>query len=145
MSTAIFDCQMCGHCCEGTGGIIVSPKDLERICAHLSLTPDEFCNKYGVMRNGKLNVRIGEDNFCIFFEEGKGCSVHEGKPDICRAWPYFRGNMIDDQSLHLAKDFCPGIKHDVMHKDFVKEGEKYLREHNLTASDAKTQAKALLK
>ncbi len=145
MSDATFDCRMCGHCCEGKGGIIVSPKDLERLCFHFKINADEFLSTYGTMSNGKLNVRTGDNGFCIFFIQGKGCAVHNSKPDICRAWPYFRGNMIDDQSLHLAKDFCPGIKHDINHKDFVQEGEHYLKEHNLRANDAKTQARALLK
>ncbi len=145
MSTTAFDCHMCGHCCEGTGGIIVSPTDLKRLCAHLAISIEEFNNQYGIINNGKLTVRSGADGFCIFFKQGTGCTVHEGKPDICRAWPFFRGNMIDDQSLHLAKDFCPGINQDIMHKDFVKEGENYLKQNNLQADDPNTQARALLK
>ncbi len=145
MSNTTFDCRMCGHCCEGSGGIIVSPKDLERLCSHFQITADDFCSKYGIINNGKLTVRSSDDGYCIFFQKGKGCAVHQSKPDICRAWPYFRGNMVDDQSLHLAKGFCPGIKHDIKHKDFVKEGENYLEENNLFAHDSKTQARALLK
>ncbi len=135
---------MCGHCCEGKGGIVVSPKDLERICAHLSLSAEEFIEKYGVMNNGKLKIGNGDDGYCVFFVFGKGCAVHEGKPDICRAWPYFRGNMIDSESLFLAKDFCPGIRPNASHAEFVLEGQKYLVKHNLLASDAKTEAHALL-
>ncbi len=145
MSNTAFDCHMCGHCCEGSGGIIVSPTDLERLCVHFNISAKEFSAKYGILNNGKLTVRSGDDGYCIFFQQGKGCAVHQSKPDICRAWPYFRGNMIDDQSLHLAKDFCPGIKQDIEHKEFVKEGESYLEQNNLFASDGNTQAKALLK
>ncbi len=141
----VFDCRMCGHCCEGAGGIIVSPDDLVRICEYLNVSSEEFSNKYGIVRNEKLTVRTGDDGFCIFFVQDKGCSVHEGKPNICRAWPYFRGNMIDEDSLFLAKDFCPGINPEVAHKDFVQAGEDYLQKNNLIANDAKTQARALIK
>lgn len=26
----VFECRMCGHCCEGSGGIVVSPADVGR-------------------------------------------------------------------------------------------------------------------
>lgn len=31
MKKTVFDCQMCGQCCEGEGGIVLSPKDLKRL------------------------------------------------------------------------------------------------------------------
>ena len=31
--TQAFSCKMCGHCCKGKGGIVVSPSDLKRLCA----------------------------------------------------------------------------------------------------------------
>ncbi len=140
----VFECRMCGHCCEGEGGIVVSPKDLERICAHLALSSEEFIKQYAVVHNDKLKIRNGDDGRCIFFTLGKGCAVHEGKPDICRAWPYFRGNMLDSESLFLAKEFCPGIRSDASHAEFVCEGQKYLVANKLLASDPKTEAHALL-
>ena len=33
----VFQCRMCGHCCEGRGGIVVSPADLTRLAAFLDL------------------------------------------------------------------------------------------------------------
>lgn len=140
----VFDCRMCGICCEGKGGIVVSPKDLERICAFLHMDATAFESEYGIVHNGKLKVRTGDDGNCVFFVGGKGCSVHEGKPDICRAWPFFRGNMVDPESLHMAKDFCPGIRKDASHTDFVIEGRKYLQEHSLEASDPRCEARALI-
>ena len=144
MSGPVFDCRMCGICCEGKGGIVVSPRDLERICAFLRMDADAFRHEYGVMHNGKLKVRSGEDGNCVFFEAGKGCAVHEGKPDICRAWPFFRGNMVDPESLHMAKEFCPGIRRDATHEAFVAEGRKYLHDNGLEASDPRCEAHALM-
>ncbi len=144
MIKPVFECRMCGSCCEGKGGIIVSPKDLERICAFLQMDAASFTERYGVMHNGKLKIRTGDDGCCIFFAQGRGCTVHEGKPDICRAWPFFRGNLVDPESLHMAKEFCPGIAPDVSHAAFAAEGRRYLREHDLCAHDATCEANALI-
>ena len=135
---------MCGHCCEGKGGIVLGPKDMRRLCAYLNIDEKTLMQRFGVMHNGKAKVRTGDDGNCIFFSAGKGCSVHEGKPDICRAWPFFRGNMVDPESLHMAKDFCPGIRADVDHAAFVAEGAQYLRQCGLEAHDPTREANALL-
>ena len=141
---SVFNCRMCGHCCEGRGGIIVSPKDLARISAFLHMTPEAFVERYGMRHNGKLKIRSGEDGFCVFFAAGRGCAVHEGKPDICRAWPFFRGNIEDPESLALAREYCPGINAAASHAVFAREGRRYLRENGLLASDPSCEANALI-
>ncbi|MEG2140774.1 MAG: YkgJ family cysteine cluster protein [Bilophila sp.] len=140
----VFDCQMCGQCCEGEGGIVLSPRDLQRLCQGLGLEQDAFLATYAVFRNGKNQVRTGEDGKCIFFREGTGCSVDVDKPDVCRAWPFFRGNMVDAESLYLAKDYCPGIRADATHAEFVAEGRAYLAEYGLEAADPRCEGHALL-
>ena len=141
---SLFHCRKCGHCCEGRGGIVVSPSDLERLAAFLKLAPETVAERYGEMARGKLKIRSGEDGRCIFFREGAGCAVHEGKPSICRAWPFFRGNIEDPVSLALAKDFCPGIAPEATHADFARAGRAYLEEHGLRASDPRHEANALV-
>ncbi len=144
MTNTAFDCRMCGHCCEGKGGIVVSPADLQRLCAYLRMEADDVIAAYGERVNGKLKIRCGDDGYCIFFRQGKGCIVHEGKPSICKAWPFFRGNIEDAASLALAKDFCPGINPDISHADFASQGIAYLKQENLLADDARTEANALI-
>lgn len=131
----VFTCQMCGQCCRGQGGIVVSPSDLARITRALGMSAEEFIARYGEERGGKLQIRTGDDGACIFFVEGKGCTVHAGKPDVCRAWPFFRGNIVDPESLAMAKEYCPGIRPDVEHAVFAAEGRAYLRKHHLLARD----------
>ena len=140
----VFDCQRCGQCCTGEGGIVVGPRDQVRLAAHLHMTVDAFLNKYTRTRSGKHLVRTGEDGRCVFFRDGEGCIVHIAKPDVCRAWPFFRGNMVDAISFAMAKDFCPGIAKEATHEEFVVEGRQYLREHGLEARDGKHEANALL-
>ena len=144
MTKTVFDCRMCGHCCEGEGGIVISPKDLTRLHEGMNLGQQAFLDTYAILRNGKWQVKTGEDGNCIFFRAGQGCSVHAIKPDVCRAWPFFRGNMVDTESLHLAKEFCPGIRPDATHAEFVTEGNAYLRNNSLIASDPVSEGHALL-
>ncbi len=144
MTNTAFDCRMCGHCCEGKGGIVVSPSDLQRLCDFLRMPADAVIAAYGEQAGDKLKIRCGEDGYCIFFRQGKGCIVHEGKPSICKAWPFFRGNIEDPESLALAKDFCPGINPDISHEDFAREGMAYLEKELLLASDTRTEANALI-
>lgn len=138
-----FDCRMCGHCCEGRGGIVVSAKDLERLSAHMGVGPDEFELLWGERRGRKLHIRAGEDGSCVFFDHGKGCMVHEAKPDICRAWPFFRGNLVDEESFILAGGFCPGIAGEAGHDEFVRQGLKYLLQNQLVGNAGPDEAGAL--
>ncbi len=142
--SSVFDCNMCGQCCEGKGGIVVSPFDLKRICEHLAISTLQFTKLYACMENNKLKVRTGEDNFCIFFKHQAGCTIHKARPNICRAWPFFRGNMLDSESFYLAKDYCPGISASSTHEEFVTQGRIYLKENNLHASDVTCEAHALI-
>lgn len=141
---SVFNCRMCGHCCEGKGGIIVSPADLQRLAAHLQQPQDAVAERYCERIGGKLRIRCGEDGYCVFFRQGSGCGVHEGKPAICRAWPFFRGNIEDASSLAMAKEFCPGIDINAEHADFAREGRAYLRDNGLIATDASCEANALI-
>lgn len=144
MTVPVFLCRMCGRCCEGEGGIVLAPEDMRRLCVSLALDEEVFMERYGVVRNGKITVRTGKDGRCVFFTAGEGCAVHGDKPDVCRAWPFFRGNMVDPESLRMAKDYCPGIHAEVGHAAFVEEGARYLRAHALEARDPSREAHALL-
>lgn len=142
--TNAFDCQMCGHCCHGEGGIILSPKDQERLANHLGMRVDEMLAEYAIDLNGKPCVRTGDDEYCVFFMEGTGCGVHPGRPDICRAWPFFRGNLIDESSWQMIQDYCPGVNPEAGHAEFVRQGKAYLREHGLLRNDKTKDPNALI-
>ena len=130
-----FSCKCCGHCCEGKGGIVMSRKDRERLAAHLGLSVEDMIAQYGEYANGKVRLQVGSNEKCVFFVQGTGCGVHVAKPDICRAWPFFRGNLLDPQSLALAKDFCPGIPASMSFEAFREEGLAYLRNEGLCTTE----------
>lgn len=139
----VFECKMCGHCCEGKGGIILSPFDLERASAFVGLTQEEFLAQNVEKRNGKNCIKTGPDGYCIFFVQGKGCSIHPGKPDVCRTWPFFRGNLVDHVSLELAKEYCPGIRSNASFIEFQTEGRAYIQKHGLQAPNNAAAPNAL--
>ncbi len=127
----VFACAMCGHCCEGEGGIVLAASDQQRLADHLDMAPEAMLRRFAVVSGGKHHLVSGPDGFCIFYEEGKGCAVHPARPDVCRAWPFFRGNLLDPGSLAMAKEDCPGIATDATHAAFQRAGVAYLRQHGL--------------
>ncbi len=128
----VFECKMCGECCRGSGGIIVGPEEIERISSFLRITPEEFKKTYLVKEGkGKYSISCGKDGYCVFFSQTKGCRIHHVKPDICRAWPFFKGNLLDEVSLEMAKRSCPGIRREVSLDEFRAIGIEFLRSHSL--------------
>lgn len=143
MNETVFECQKCGACCEGRGGIVLGPADIARIATLLGIGTGLLRERYLCESNGKTVARTGADGFCIFFKKNSGCTVHHGKPDICRAWPFFRGNLKDPVSLEMAKAFCPGINSRVSHLQFRDEGLRWLLKEKLLADDQTHEANAL--
>lgn len=131
MAEAAFDCKRCGHCCQGEGGIVLTEHDRERLAAHLGLAVAEMLSAYAEAAGEKLRLRCGPDGYCVFYKQDCGCGVHPGRPDICRAWPYFRGNLVDADSWEMIQSDCPGVERAAGHAGFVDEGLRYLDDNGL--------------
>ena len=142
MSETAFDCRMCGHCCHGEGGIVMTDKDVTRLAAHLDIPVSELVKKHTVDKGGKRHLVTGEDGYCRFFSQG--CGVHPGRPDICRAWPYFRGNLIDELSWKMIQEYCPGVNDAAGHDEFVRQGKRYLRDEALVRRNPDSAPNALV-
>lgn len=134
---------MCGYCCQGEGGIIVSPTDLDRLKQALNLPEDEIIQHYLKKTEKKLVIKTDSEGQCIFFRYGEGCLIHDIKPDICRAWPFFRGNLEDQMSWNMAMDMCPGINQHIEHEEFVRQGLDYLKQRNLIMNNQPNAANVL--
>ena len=132
--STVFDCLRCGGCCRGEGGIVLTEADVDRLCGHLGMDRPAFAAAYVETVSGKNRLRTDAKGWCIFFTEG--CSVHPAKPTICRAWPFFRGNMVDANSWLMAQDACPGINNESGHPEFVAQGNVYLHDLDLEPSTA---------
>lgn len=110
---------------------MLTAKDRSRLATHLGLAEAEMLERYAERAGAKLRLRTGEDGYCVFFVHGTGCGVHPGRPDICRAWPYFRGNLVDEASWEMIQTDCPGVRKEAGHAAFVREGVSYLLENGL--------------
>ncbi len=139
-----FSCRMCGHCCSGRGGIVVGPRDLPRLADFFCMDEATFLAEHTEQMGGKRMLKTGRDGFCAFFSHERGCAIHVVRPDVCRAWPYFRGNLVDQVSYALAQDDCPGISRTCEHSVFAHEGFAFLKAHKLLAGDPAREGRALM-
>lgn len=144
MPETSFNCQRCGHCCQGEGGIVMTARDRERLARHLNQDIAEMLSSCAESVGGKIRLRVGQDGYCVFFRQGEGCGVHQGRPDICRAWPFFRGNLVDASSWEMIQTDCPGVNAAAGHDLFVREGVAYLQEHGLVHESGPEAPRALV-
>jgi len=111
--TMSFSCKQCGKCCRNSDEIILSPHDVSLITNHLSISVEEFFNKYcefhiGVNSNVPLiTLRFKEIKYvnqdytaCPFLRKGK-CSINDVKPFVCRSYPL--GRTITDMEKFEVK------------------------------------------
>lgn len=125
----VFACRRCGRCCQGKGGIVLGVRDIERLCRYLDVSPEALLSRYAELVGEMPRFVSGADGYCIFYKDG--CGVHPARPDVCRAWPYFRANLDDSLSFAMARQDCPGIDPAVTHEAFVRAGEAYLASQGL--------------
>jgi uncharacterized protein len=136
-----FTCRRCGHCCQGEGGIVLAAHDIERLCLHLELDRETLLSRYAEHVGTLPRLVSGQDGYCIFYKDG--CGIHSARPDVCRAWPYFRGNIIDPDSHAMAMTDCPGINPEVSHAEFARQGKAYLVRHGLARTGGDGVPRAL--
>jgi len=115
----VFQCQQCGECCVGRGGILVRPDEVKAMAALLALSEAEFCRCF--VEDSALGPRLTAANgVCVFLMAKNLCRVHPVKPFICRQWPFLPAILMDPDELENAKTACPGINPESRHEDFVE-------------------------
>ena len=119
-----FDCKMCGHCCLGKGGIFLQPEEIDRIAAFVKETPESFTTRFCYRKNGRVYIKSGSDDYCIFFDRDKQCLIHPVKPRPCSAWPYYPALLKDEGSWRMAQEACPGINPHCTHETFISQSKK---------------------
>lgn len=127
----VFTCSLCGECCQGKGGIVLRQSDQTRLAAFFNMPVGSFLKRYAEQRGAKYHITVGSDGYCTFFDSQELCTVHQARPDICRAWPFFRGNLVDPISLSMAKEYCPGIDKNVTFARFARSGAEALAREGL--------------
>ena len=122
-----FSCRMCGECCHNREDILLSSYDVFRLSQYLKLQPLEFvgkyCDKY-IGRDSKLPIisllfkkreSLGQEyTACPFLKHRDGflrCTVHQGKPFVCAAYPLGRACQEKDgvrKVLYYKQDVSCG-------------------------------------
>ncbi len=124
----IFDCKMCGQCCNGFGGTYIDSDDIQKIAAFINADPANFVEKYCDMSGSRPVLTLAENGCCIFFDTEKQCTIHPVKPYMCRAWPFIKTIIKNPENWDIMANSCPGIKKGIPHKELqrivTKEKEK---------------------
>lgn len=107
-STDIFECTMCGKCCQGYGGTYVTETDIQAIAEFIGKSPETVREEYCQLSGGKPVLAQGEDGKCVFFTDK--CSIHPVKPKMCRKWPFLEAVLRDEKNWERMASCCPGCK-----------------------------------
>ena len=117
----VFDCKLCGVCCQGEGGIYLESEKADAPARILGLTTKEFKEIYTEPKYGLLSLKTDGDGYCLLHDrQTHTCRIHEAKPRMCRDWPFFYGMLSVRQAFEDAKDACPGIRPEASWEDFLE-------------------------
>lgn len=106
-----FECTRCGLCCRGSGRVAVTDGDIERLATHLDLEDAVFRERFtSGDRRGRVDLLDAKNGDCIFFAEGRGCTVYEARPVQCRTYPFWRSVLHDEPSWKIEGGHCEGIE-----------------------------------
>ena len=123
-----FTCTQCGNCCTGGPGVVwISVEEIERLAAHLNLSPEETVEQYCRKIDGKFSLtenRNARGEYdCVFLHESPGvadggngatqprrtCTVYSARPLQCRTWPFWSENLATEAIWNRSGRRCPGI------------------------------------
>ena len=111
-----FECTGCGNCCAGPeeGYIWITAKEIGFLADSLKMTVEAVREKY--IRRVGFRFSIIENRAtkdCIFLTPNndgcRGCAIYAVRPNQCRTWPFWSGNLASPDTWNLAAVKCPGI------------------------------------
>lgn len=115
-----FSCTRCGACCTGAPGFVwVEIDEIERLAAHERLTPDEFGRRYLRRIGDRISLIEYPNGDCVFWRRDIGCTVYEARPEQCRTWPFWPGNVTSPATWERTRLACPGAGRGT-HHDLVQ-------------------------
>ncbi len=116
----IFECQLCGNCCNGFGGTYVTHQDIINISRYIGFDPEKFIPRYCDPSGSRHVLTLGKDGFCIFFDKIIQCTIHPVKPYMCKAWPFIKTIIDHPENWNTMANSCPGMKKDIPYKDLQR-------------------------
>lgn len=105
-----FECQAgCTKCCEVSGYVYLTEKDVSNAARHLGMTGAAFEERYVYRTRHMRRLRKpGKGKQCHFLEGG-GCRIHPVKPVQCRLFPFWPELVESRREWKKTGTWCPGI------------------------------------
>jgi len=138
------DCAGCSDCCRQMGDtVLVDPYDVNRLCKALGKSFSDLLIREVELHveDGLIlpNLKMDEEQKCVFLNENGRCSIHAHRPGICRLFPLGRQYEENSLSYFVLENACPaGGKTKIkiekwMDTPQMKKYEQFLVDwHNLT-------------
>lgn len=125
ITSRIFSCTRCGHCCHGETTVSLDPGDQKRMINVLGMEPDKVKQKFWRVTGNVVQMKV-VDGHCIFYNNG--CRVHNGRPWRCGQWPLHPSILADENNFHTIADSCPGINREIGYEKFCEILKKLMTE-----------------
>lgn len=112
-----FSCVQCGHCCGGGPGTVrVSEAEISALAARLELADAEFRKRYTrTLRGGDISLEEKPNDDCVFYDQNRGCTVYEDRPQQCRTWPFWSSVVHSPDTWAAEAETCPGMNSGALH------------------------------
>jgi len=123
-----FECTQCGNCCTGGPGYVwISDAEIDRLARHLGLSQEDTIQQYCRPLGERFSLREQRNAAglydCIFLKEVpwenaageqvqhscRICTIYPVRPLQCRTWPFWEGNLANEENWRRAGQRCPGI------------------------------------
>lgn len=105
-----FSCKECGKCCRISDGIVhLSEIDIERLANSMAIPREEFLHSYTHREHHNRVLNDFPNGDCVFFRDGKGCTVYIARPTQCRTFPFWRSVLVSRDAWDSTSSECPGM------------------------------------
>lgn len=116
------DCLTCGNCCRSMTPTFTK-EDIQRISAHLSMTPKAFREKW--LYKDEEGDWMNKSRPCQFFNNKDfKCSIYEVRPADCAGFPHLAKKQPKGY-IHVYKqnvEYCPATQRWVEHMEHLVKG-----------------------
>lgn len=105
-----FRCTQCGNCCTGAPGAVwVTDEEIEQIANFTGKSVGEVRLFHTRLIGGRVSLTEFANGDCTFFDGAtRGCGVYPVRPQQCRTWPFWQGNVESPEAWTRTQSTCPG-------------------------------------